>query len=189
MKGLLTIDKLEPPYSWDYYFNYKTSKPTLSNAEPEVVVKVVKSVEGSTTPPSNIIPIFDASHIRPYKEDKDICNIVERNRNVTLVEGIYNYTRENCDRISSNNLSTILRWKDRLISKGHSRKLSKKDYKRVIALADIHGDYKKLIKVLRHAKIINKKNQWIAKRTILVQTVNLLNLFILIIIFDFIKKK
>ncbi|OUM59719.1 hypothetical protein PIROE2DRAFT_29900, partial [Piromyces sp. E2] len=46
---------------------------------------------------------------------------------------------------------------------------------RVVALGDIHGDYEKLVQILRHAKIINKKNQWIAKRTILVQIGDLMD--------------
>ncbi|OUM63232.1 hypothetical protein PIROE2DRAFT_31660, partial [Piromyces sp. E2] len=40
---------------------------------------------------------------------------------------------------------------------------------RIIAVGDIHGDYDKLIKVLTAAKLINKKRNWIAKNTALVQ--------------------
>jgi len=177
IKGLITLDKLKPPYSWDCFFNYNRPKPTLGNTEQEVI----KPIEGSATPPSNIIPSFDAPYIRLFKVDKDICNIIERNKNATLVEGIYKFNYEMCEKIRSNNLNTILRWKDRLVSKGHSRKLSKKDFKRLIVIPDIHGDYKKLVKVLRHAKIINKKNQWVAERIILVQIVNMIKFIYLVI--------
>ncbi|ORX65992.1 Metallo-dependent phosphatase, partial [Anaeromyces robustus] len=40
---------------------------------------------------------------------------------------------------------------------------------RLVAVGDIHGDYEHLISILRHAKLIDKKNNWIGKDTILVQ--------------------
>jgi len=58
-----------------------------------------------------------------------------------------------------------------LICKGDKtmKKLSKKDYKRIIAVGDIHGDYQKLVDILYHAKLINKNKDWIGKDSILVQ--------------------
>lgn len=55
------------------------------------------------------------------------------------------------------------------------RKKSEKVFKRVVAVGDIHGDYKKLIKVLHTAKIIDNKSNWIAKDTILIQTGDLID--------------
>ncbi|OUM59548.1 hypothetical protein PIROE2DRAFT_14881, partial [Piromyces sp. E2] len=69
-----------------------------------------------------------------------------------------------------NTLPSIIHWKDQLISQGRDAFPQKKyKYKRVIALGDIHGDYDKLISILRHAKLINKKNNWIGTDAILVQ--------------------
>ena len=48
----------------------------------------------------------------------------------------------------------------------------KYEYKRIVALGDIHGDYNKLVKILRHAKLINKRNDWIGTDAILVQVVS-----------------
>jgi len=66
--------------------------------------------------------------------------------------------------------------KDDKSSKSSSDK-DKKSYsfKRVVAVGDIHGDYRKLIKVLRTAKLVNHKNNWIAKDTALIQTGDLLD--------------
>ncbi|OUM64873.1 hypothetical protein PIROE2DRAFT_31150, partial [Piromyces sp. E2] len=46
---------------------------------------------------------------------------------------------------------------------------------RVVALGDIHGDYKKLVSILRHAKLIDQKNNWIGYDSILVQVGDLMD--------------
>lgn len=40
---------------------------------------------------------------------------------------------------------------------------------RIVAIGDIHGDYKALLLILRKAKLINKSNNWIGRNTYLVQ--------------------
>ncbi|OUM61453.1 hypothetical protein PIROE2DRAFT_35723, partial [Piromyces sp. E2] len=47
--------------------------------------------------------------------------------------------------------------------------------KRVVAVGDIHGDFKKLMKVLLTAKLVDRKGNWIAKDTVLVQTGDLID--------------
>ncbi|ORX76400.1 Metallo-dependent phosphatase [Anaeromyces robustus] len=54
-------------------------------------------------------------------------------------------------------------------------KRSTSSFKRVVAVGDIHGDYRKLVKVLRTAKLIDHKNNWIAKDTAFIQTGDLLD--------------
>jgi len=49
------------------------------------------------------------------------------------------------------------------------------EYERIIAFGDIHGDYKKLIKVLTAAKLIDERKNWIAKNTALVQVGDLID--------------
>ncbi len=58
----------------------------------------------------------------------------------------------------------------------NNKKKGKRDeqkFKRVVAIGDVHGDFKKFISILLQAKIINDRTDWIAKDTILVQTVNI----------------
>jgi hypothetical protein len=43
------------------------------------------------------------------------------------------------------------------------------DVKRIVAVGDVHGDHDQFVKVLRAAKIIGEKNEWIAGKTHLVQ--------------------
>lgn len=40
---------------------------------------------------------------------------------------------------------------------------------RIVAVGDVHGDYKALILILRKAKLIDAKNKWIGRNTYLVQ--------------------
>ncbi|ORX79671.1 Metallo-dependent phosphatase [Anaeromyces robustus] len=67
-------------------------------------------------------------------------------------------------------LSDVIKWKDTIVREGSEYfTKSKYKYKRIIAIGDIHGDYEKLKNVLRHAKLIDKNNKWIATDTALVQ--------------------
>ncbi|ORX55832.1 Metallo-dependent phosphatase [Anaeromyces robustus] len=50
-----------------------------------------------------------------------------------------------------------------------------KKYKRIIAVGDIHGDYNQFIKILTHAKLIDKNKNWIGKNTIFVQVGDLMD--------------
>lgn len=47
--------------------------------------------------------------------------------------------------------------------------------KRIITLGDIHGDYRALLRILYKAQIINKKKNWIARDTHLVQLGDILD--------------
>ncbi|MDD4890198.1 MAG: metallophosphoesterase, partial [Phycisphaerae bacterium] len=46
---------------------------------------------------------------------------------------------------------------------------------RIVAVGDVHGDYNQFVKVLLAAKVINEKNDWIAGKTHLVQTGDVLD--------------
>ncbi|ORX42307.1 Metallo-dependent phosphatase [Piromyces finnis] len=48
-------------------------------------------------------------------------------------------------------------------------------YDRIISFGDIHGDFRKLVKVLTAAKLINERKDWIAKNTALVQVGDLID--------------
>lgn len=47
---------------------------------------------------------------------------------------------------------------------------SKKFKSRIVAVGDLHGDLSHAVRVLRLAGLINLRNEWIGKRSILVQT-------------------
>jgi len=95
-------------------------------------------------------------------------------KNVTLINEIAQGNDEEAKKfIEANRLPEIIHWKDILISKGMKHFPRRKyEYKRIVALGDIHGDYNKLVKILRHAKLINKRNDWIGTDAILVQVVS-----------------
>jgi len=59
--------------------------------------------------------------------------------------------------------------------KSKKSKREEKKYKRVVAIGDVHGDFKKLVSVLLAAKIVDDSTNWIARDTILIQTGDLLD--------------
>jgi hypothetical protein len=66
-------------------------------------------------------------------------------------------------------------WNNTLIIKEDDHKALTGRFDRIIAVGDIHGDYDKLVKVLTAAKLINKRKNWIAKNTALVQLGDLMD--------------
>jgi len=102
-------------------------------------------------------------------DNSDIVNTVSKRFNMTFLNESFIKNEQKIEKKKLNKLSTIFHWKDRLISKEKPNKTSKSAYKRIVAVGDIHGDYDKLVKVLRHAKLINSRNNWIAHDTILIQ--------------------
>jgi len=145
MKGLLKLGKLEAPY--DSLPESGIPESVRDKIPPEVLASYSKR------PPSNNVTSFDMRYIHPFIEDRFVCNILERNRNATLFNGIADVTEASCEKMRNNKLRTIFNWKDKLISSGksikHTKKL-KKQFKRIVAIGDIHGDYEKLISLLRH---------------------------------------
>jgi len=70
----------------------------------------------------------------------------------------------------SNRFYETMKWKDTLIVKGKEYFPRKKyEYKRIVVIGDVHGDYEKFERVLRHAKLIDNNNNWIGTDSILVQ--------------------
>jgi len=101
--------------------------------------------------------------------NSDILLVLNSRLNEARLNSMFASNDEKLKQKQTNQLSTIFHWKNRLISKGSPIKTSKYPYKRIVAVGDIHGDYDKLERILRHAKLINHKNQWIARDTILIQ--------------------
>jgi len=100
-------------------------------------------------------------------------------------------TNECRDYINLEKLHTIIHWEDTLIAndksigkkqgrsvgnpKNRCHIVYKNKYERIVVVGDIHGDYEHLISILRHAKLINKKNKWIGKKAILLQIGDLID--------------
>ena len=111
-----------------------------------------------------------------------------RRENITATYEQAEITSRVCrDTANLDKLDTVMHWKDTLISKdkNYSFKHQSNKSDRLVALGDIHGDYEHLIKILRHAKLIDRKNNWIGKDATLIQIVNINNI-ILVYLFIYI---
>ncbi len=100
----------------------------------------------------------------------------------STVEGMTIKNEESCKEFSNaSKLYELVHWKDTLIGKGKKDFLRDKyDYKRIVAVGDVHGDFDKFVKILRHAKLIDEENNWIGTDAILVQVVNIKYIYIFI---------
>jgi len=107
----------------------------------------------------------------PAIEHKRNYTLTKR-RNVTAIYETGVETEKMFEGVAqTNNLHKIIFWEDHLISKGNIT--SNSGYRRVVAVGDLHGDYEKLDKILHHAKLVDRKGNWIAKDTILIQMVTI----------------
>jgi len=98
-----------------------------------------------------------------------------KRKNFEIMEADAKSKTDMClDIVNHDKLNTVIHWEDTLITKEKStkkpaKKCSTKKLNRIVAAGDIHGDYEHLISILRHAKLIDRKNNWIGMDTILVQ--------------------
>eukprot|EP00833_Pecoramyces_ruminatium_P000354 jgi/Orpsp1_1/1174386/evm.model.c7180000049905.1 len=122
-----------------------------------------------TTPKKSFLSKLDLSKANNeftkniYKKEMNIFND-------DLVTNLFNN-----EEALSNPIQEKTPYDDVLLSKeDHNQNLTDK-YDRIISVGDIHGDYRKLIKVLMAANLINNKKNWIAKNTALVQIGDLID--------------
>lgn len=103
--------------------------------------------------------------------DEMANNLLNSRKDPESINSMSVYFEDKCIKYSAaNKLPEAIQWKDTLISKGKEQFPRKKyKYRRIVALGDIHGDYNKLESILRHAKLIDKNNDWIGTDSILVQ--------------------
>jgi len=121
-------------------------------------------------------PYIKKTVTRSTFDNTNIIKTLEIRLNEThLYEALTNTNDMKCKKQALNKLYTIFHWKNRLISKGKPAETSRYPYRRVVAIGDIHGDYDKLLNILRHAKLINRNNDWIARDTALVQIGDLID--------------
>jgi len=161
-KGLQSLDKLEAPYN-----------NTYSNPPPPPP----KDFNGNLPPPPSSKPPKSGSNRLPPPDSMNlsICDRVERNQNNTALMIDASVNDKVCQETRLNKLSSIINWKNKLISKGDPSETSDYKYKRLVAVGDIHGDVQKLQAIMRHAGLINNRDQWIAEDTIFVQTGDLVD--------------
>jgi len=107
--------------------------------------------------------------------ESSIYDILSRNQNVTALYENSKINDQSCSDSQLNKLNTIIQWKNRLISRGNPSETNHFKHKRIVAIGDIHGDCTKLKEILVHAEVINKREQWIAYDTLLVQTGDLID--------------
>jgi len=112
--------------------------------------------------------IFDSINIDQNEMAKATLNV---RHDLSTIENIALKNEDkNKKFIEANKLPETIHWKDTLISKGKENfSRGKYDYKRIVAIGDVHGDFKKLESVLRQAELIDEENNWIGTDSILVQ--------------------
>jgi len=160
-KGLLSLDLLPEPYK-------------SSSGSPGGMPPPPPGGSGSFPPPggSGGFPPPGGSGGMPPPMSSDICSTLQSNRNTESFMEKAKSNDESCAKSRANKLSSILSWNNKLLSKDTSKS---QNYKRLVAIGDIHGDYNKLVEIFRHAKLINKNNKWIASNTLVVQTGDLID--------------
>jgi len=150
----------------------KSSTPEYRNIFMKVIIDSLSSIDRLEEPyrkkgkkaAQKNLPLS-----QPSFDNNKIIELLETRLNEIAISESLRESDSFCENQRLNKLYTIFHWKNRLISKGNPAETAKYPYKRVVAVGDIHGDYEKLIKVLRHAKLINRRNNWIARDTILIQ--------------------
>jgi len=178
VKGLQSLNKLKEPYNSS---SSGGSPPPGGSGKPPPGGSGGsggKPPQGGSGGPGKPPPGSGGDgHQPPPHSPSNICESVQRNQNNTALMEDAHANDLKCQSSRLNKLNTIINWKNKLISKGDPKETAHFKHKRLVAIGDIHGDFQKLEKVLRHAQIINNRNQWIAEDTILVQTVKYLFFF------------
>jgi len=169
--------------------DYAQLKYDFENIYKKVIVKTlatfkIKYLNKNRPPPPNkptddtngfVEPPPEGFPIPPGGKLDDVVSILENRLDEMSLTRKFNETDKTCEDEKKNELYKVFNWKDYLIGKNNKKLTTKKNYKRVIAVGDIHGDYQKLVNVLRHASLIDENNNWIAKNTALVQTGDLMD--------------
>lgn len=157
--------------------NFKSNKNYLNKLQDEKYLILLEIFEGLYNLDKLPYPYNEKKEENKVTSINDLVNanvLLKVRKNETFIDDFALSNDKSFKKfIDSNKLPEIIRWEDTLISKGIKNfpKLKYK-YKRTVAIGDVHGDFKKFESVLRHAKLIDKNNNWIATDTILVQNVN-----------------
>ncbi|ORX80364.1 Metallo-dependent phosphatase [Anaeromyces robustus] len=124
--------------------------------------------------------------------DYEMEGFLPKRKNLELMQAAADEMANKCkDLVNMEKLHTVIHWEDTLISKDKTigRRIGrsvgnpknrchvtyKNKYERVVVVGDIHGDYDHLVKILRHAKLIDEENNWIGKKSILMQIGDLMD--------------
>eukprot|EP00833_Pecoramyces_ruminatium_P001139 jgi/Orpsp1_1/1175171/evm.model.c7180000052863.1 len=154
--------------------NFKSNKNYLNKLQDEKYLILLEIFEGLYNLDKLPYPYNEKKEENKVTSINDLVNanvLLKVRKNETFIDDFALSNDKSFKKfIDSNKLPEIIRWEDTLISKGIKNfpKLKYK-YKRTVAIGDVHGDFKKFESVLRHAKLIDKNDNWIATDTILVQ--------------------
>jgi len=142
----------------------------------------------------------------PYAKDEVIdaftedttqmaIDLLSLRKNTMAIEGIAIGNEAKYSKFrKSYKLPSIIHWKDTLISEGKNNfPRDNYEYRRIVSVGDIHGDYDKLKSILHHAELIDDNDDWIGTDSIFIQLVspkyiifNIFNIIFLFIIILFI---
>jgi len=163
-EALLRLNKLSYSYSEDELYTNEDIR--------NYVIEVLQYYKCIDINKNNDMK-YIASSYNACKVDisKSSLKILNLRKNETAINENGVEVQNECQKlIDITKIAETIHWKDKLISKGKEHfPLDKYEYKRIVALGDIHGDYEKLKSLLRHAKLIDKNDDWIGTDSILVQ--------------------
>jgi len=165
----------------DFYVvlnNFKSNKNYLNKLSNDFDSFMIREIFDELTV-LNFVGYPYGSKLRPQDSDFYYGNFLPKRKELDQMEITAANATKFCQDLVDQLLHTIIHWEDTLISKENTNSNCKKSKKtkknrdnsirRIIALGDIHGDHEHLITILRHAKLIDKKNNWIGTDSTLIQ--------------------
>ncbi|ORX65141.1 Metallo-dependent phosphatase, partial [Anaeromyces robustus] len=154
--------------------NFKSDKKYLSKLQDEVTLILLEIYEGLYTLDKLPYPYNEKKIDNQFSDVNalEMANTLLNVRKDEALIGSMATSNENKYKKFSdaNHIPEIIHWEDTLLGRGFENfpKLKYK-YKRTIAIGDVHGDFNKFERVLRHAKLIDENDDWIGTDSILVQ--------------------
>jgi hypothetical protein len=169
--------------------NFKSNEKYLDNLKEDVDSSILVAVFDEIKALNRVGYPYVMPKNTEYIQELEYSTYLPKREDLERIDKTAQANTNTCiDLINGELTHTVIHWEDTLISKGKTigktygkkvnnrcRIVHKNKYRRVVAVPDIHGDYEHLISILRHAKIIDEENNWIATDTILIQTGDLLN--------------
>ncbi|OUM60461.1 hypothetical protein PIROE2DRAFT_63125 [Piromyces sp. E2] len=150
--------------------NFKSDKKYLKDIRNDFDSSIIMEIFDGL----KVLELVDYPYVGTFScanEELEYNVFLPKRKNLKLMMDSAKVIKSQCeDIVNHDKLNKIVHWEDSLISKETPNNLNpnRKDKKlnRIIVVGDIHGDYEHLITILRHAKLIDKKNNWIGKNSI-----------------------
>jgi len=154
--------------------SFKSNKKYLKNLQDDQTsLIIVEIMEGLLNLNKLPYPYAKEEVVDAFTEDATqmALDLLNLRKNIKAIEGMAVANDEKYKKFGeSYKLPSIIHWKDTLISEGKKDFPKKKyDYRRIVVVGDIHGDFDKLKNILHHAKLVDDNDDWIGTDSILVQ--------------------